>query len=190
MILLIDNYDSFTYNLYQLIESLGFETKVYLNDKITLSEIKEINPDKIIISPGARTPQYAGICVDLIKKFYDNIPILGICLGLQCLGVAFGVGIKQSKKLMYGKTDLIIHDSSKLFAGVKNPLKAARYNSLVLNSIPADFEITAWDKANDIMAMQHKHYPLFGVQFHPESFMTKAGNKLIGNFLNEDFNNQ
>jgi anthranilate synthase component II len=188
MILLIDNYDSFTYNLYQLVESLGFETKVYLNDKITISEIEKLNPDKIIISPGPRTPQYAGICVDLIKKFYDKKPILGVCLGLQCLGVAFGVEVIQSKKLMYGKTDLIKHNSSKLFEGITNPFKAARYNSLVLDSIPTDFEITAWDNTNDIMAMQQKYYPLYGVQFHPESFMTEVGNKLVGNFLNEDFN--
>jgi anthranilate synthase component 2 len=189
MILLIDNYDSFTYNLYQLIESLGFETKVFLNDKITFKQIHLINPKKIIISPGPRTPQDAGICVDLIKKYYNKKPILGVCLGLQCIGVAFGSKVVQSKKLMYGKTDLINHDSSILFDGINSAFKAARYNSLVLDSVPKNFERTAWDNANDIMAMQHKQFPLFGVQFHPESFMTKVGHKIIRNFLHENLKN-
>ena len=188
MILLIDNYDSFTYNLYQLVESLGFETKIYFNDRITLDEINRLNPEKIIISPGPRTPQSAGICVSLIQKFYDKKPVLGVCLGLQCLGVAFGAGIIQSNKLIYGKTDRIKHNSSNLFNGIKSPFKAARYNSLVLDSVPEEFIITAWDNSKDIMAMQHKHHPLYGVQFHPESFMTKVGKMLVGNFLNEDFN--
>ena len=187
MILLIDNYDSFTYNLYQLIESLGFETKVYFNDQITLDEIQKLNPEKIIISAGPRTPQYAGICVSLSQKFYDKIPILGVCLGLQCLGVAFGAGIIQSNKLIYGKTDKIKHNSSKLFSGISNPFSAARYNSLVLDSVPAEFKITAKDNTNNIMAIEHEHFPLYGVQFHPESFMTKVGEKLVGNFLNENF---
>jgi len=187
MILLIDNYDSFTYNLYQLIESLGYNTKVCLNDKITLRDIEYINPDKIVISPGPRTPEFAGICTDLIKRFYKEIPIFGVCLGLQCLGIAFGTGIVQSKNMIYGKTDTIIHNSSKLFRGIRNPFSAARYNSLVIDSVPSEFNLTAWDNTKDIMAMEHKHFPLYGVQFHPESFMTKAGKKLVGNFLNEEF---
>ena len=189
MILLIDNYDSFTYNLYQLIESLGYNTKVSLNDEITLRDIEYIDPDKIVISPGPRTPEYAGICTDLIKKFYKDIPILGVCLGLQCLGTVFSANIKQSNKLMYGKTDQIYHKSSKLFRGIKNPFSAARYNSLVIDSTPADFNLTAWDNTKDIMAIEHKNLPLYGVQFHPESFMTKDGKKILKNFLNEKNDN-
>lgn len=188
MILLIDNYDSFTYNLYQLIESVGFEAKVCLNDKITIDEIEKLNPDKIVISPGPRTPQYAGICVELIKCLYDKKPILGVCLGLQCMGIAFGASLTQSKKLIYGKTDTIYHKKSKIFGGINKPFKAARYNSLVLDSAPINFEVTAWDNTNDIMAMQHCKFPLYGVQFHPESFMTKIGEKIVGIFLNEKFN--
>ena len=188
MILLIDNYDSFTYNLFQLIESLGFKTKVYFNDAISLKEVEILKPEKIIISPGPRTPQYAGICTELIKKFYKRIPMLGVCLGLQCMGAAFGAGLVQSQKLIYGKIDIINHNSSKLFKGINNPFQAARYNSLVLNSVPQEFEITAWDNSKDIMAIKHQSFPLYGVQFHPESFMTKVGKKLVGNFLNEEFN--
>lgn len=185
MILLIDNYDSFTYNLYQLTESLGFKTWVYLNDKITIEDIVTLNPDKIIISPGPRTPEFAGICLDLIKYYYDKKPILGVCLGLQCLGVAFGAEITQSKKLLYGKSDTIYHKQSLLFTGLKGSFKAARYNSLVLNKVPDEFKCTARDDNNDIMALEHEHLPLYGVQFHPESFMTRVGKKIVGNFLNE-----
>jgi len=188
MILLIDNYDSFTYNLYQLIESLGYNTLVCLNDKITLRDIENINPDKIVISPGPRTPQFSGICSELIKNYYKEIPMLGVCLGHQCLGAVFGTGLKQANKLIYGKTDLINHHSSKLFKEIKNPFLAARYNSLVIDSVPSEFNLTAWDNTKDIMAMEHKHFPLYGVQFHPESFMTKHGKIIVNNFLNENFN--
>ena len=182
-ILVIDNYDSFTFNLVQLVGKFTSDIVVKRNDEISLEEIEKLNPDKIIISPGPRTPQYAGICVDLIKKYYNKKPILGGCLGLQCIGVAFGAKVVQSKKLLYGKTDFINHSSSILFNGINNTFKAARYNSLVLDSVPKNFQKIAWDNTNDIMAIQHKQYHLFGVQFHPESILTPNGEKMIRNWL-------
>lgn len=183
MILLIDNYDSFTYNLYQQIESLGKKTLVLAHDQVTLSQIAKLKPEKIIISPGPKTPKEAGISTAVIKKFYKTIPILGVCLGHECIGAAFGSKVVQAKKILHGKTSEIYHKEDKLFKGLKNPFLAARYHSLILEEIPKDFVLTAWTKDNEIMAIHHEKYPLFGIQFHSESFLTEEGNQLMHNFL-------
>ena len=183
MILLIDNYDSFTYNLYQQIESLGKKTIVITHDKITLSEIEKLNPQKIIISPGPKTPKEAGISSAVIKKFHTKIPILGVCLGHECLGAVFGSKIIQAKKILHGKTSAIYHNENKLFKGLKNPFQAARYHSLILEKVPQCFALTAWTKENEVMAIQHQKHPLYGIQFHSESFLTEEGDKLMHNFL-------
>lgn len=183
MILLIDNYDSFTYNLYQLIESLGGAVKVFPHDRITLKEIQNFNPESIVISPGPKTPSSTGICIPLIRKFYASIPILGICLGHQCIGVAFGSRMQPAKRLIHGRTTKIFHPNSKLLAGLPDPFYAARYHSLALDAVPPGFVKTAWDCVDDIMAMEHAEYPLFGIQFHPESFMTDCGAQIMQNFF-------
>lgn len=184
MILIIDNYDSFTYNLYQQIESLGAKSKVVKNDQINLAEIKKLSPSKIIISPGPKRPENSGISTKIIEKFHTKTPILGVCLGHQCIGQNFGSKIVPAKKILHGKTSKIFHTENKLFKGIKNPFTAGRYNSLVINKVPKNFTLTAWDQNNEIMAIQHNKHPLFGVQFHPESFLTEEGNKLMQNFLN------
>ncbi|MBT4287971.1 MAG: aminodeoxychorismate/anthranilate synthase component II [Deltaproteobacteria bacterium] len=184
MILLIDNYDSFTYNLYQLIESLGGKTQVYQNDQITISEIKIIKPKKIIISPGPKTPEDSGICKQLIREFYQEIPILGVCLGHQCLGSVFGANVIRAKRQIHGKSSHIFHKNLGIFKNIPTPFQAARYHSLVIDHLPKDFVLTAQDKNDEIMAIQHNKLPLFGVQFHPESFMTSHGPQLVANFLN------
>jgi para-aminobenzoate synthetase component II len=184
MILLIDNYDSFTYNLYQLIGSLGSITQVHRNDKITISDIKQYSPEKIIISPGPKTPDKAGICNQVIREYYQKIPILGICLGHQCLGTVFGAGIIRAQRQIHGKSSNIFHNESGIFKNIPSPFQAARYHSLVIDKIPEDFILTARDKNDEIMAIQHRQLPLFGVQFHPESFMTSFGSQLMTNFLN------
>ncbi|MDP2642634.1 MAG: aminodeoxychorismate/anthranilate synthase component II [Candidatus Peregrinibacteria bacterium] len=186
MILLIDNYDSFTYNLYQLIESLGEETKVVKNDEITINEIKKIKPSKIVISPGPGSPKDSGISKQVIETFYKEIPILGVCLGHQCIGEIFGSKVVHAKKLMHGKTSKIYHDKKYIFKNLKNPFTGARYHSLIINKIPKDFLLTAWTKEKEIMGIKHEKYKLFGVQFHPESFMTEEGEKIMKNFLNEN----
>ncbi|MFA6305273.1 MAG: aminodeoxychorismate/anthranilate synthase component II [Candidatus Gracilibacteria bacterium] len=186
MILLIDNYDSFTYNLYQLIESLGGETKVVKNDEITIDKIRKIKPSKIVISPGPGSPEDSGISKQVIKTFYKEIPILGVCLGHQCIGEIFGSKVVHAKKLMHGKTSNIHHDKKSIFKNVKNPFVGARYHSLIVNTVPEDFSLTAWTREKEIMGIEHKKYKLFGLQFHPESFMTKEGKKIMKNFLNEN----
>lgn len=185
MILLIDNYDSFTYNLYQQIESLGKETRVFENDKISIEKIKAIKPEKIIISPGPRRPEHSEISMEVVQKFYTQIPILGVCLGHECIGQFFGSKIIHAKKILHGKTSEIYHTEDKLFKGIKNPFTAARYHSLILNKIPKNFELTAWTNEKEIMAIQHKKYPIFGIQFHPESFLTNEGEQIMKNFLYE-----
>lgn len=185
MILLIDNYDSFTYNLYQLIESLGEETKVVKNDEITINEIKKIKPSKIVISPGHGSPKDSGISKQIIEFFHKEIPILGVCLGHQCIGEVFGSKVVHAKKLMHGKTSKIYHNQKSIFKNVQNPFAGARYHSLIINKVPKDFILTAWTKEKEIMGIKHEKYKLFGVQFHPESFMTEEGKKIIKNFLNE-----
>lgn len=185
MILIIDNYDSFTYNLYQQIESLGAKTKVIAHDKITVREIRNLKPSKIVISPGPKRPKNSGISMSAIKHFYKQIPILGVCLGHECIGEIFGAKVVHAVTILHGKTSKIYHNHQGIFKGIKSPFKAARYHSLVTDPVPAAFDLAAWDEKNEIMAISHKHYPLHGIQFHPESFMTAEGNKLIKNFLNE-----
>jgi len=183
MILLIDNYDSFTYNLYQQFETLGAKVKVYQHDKISIERIQKLKPQKILISPGPKRPEDAGISNQVIKKFYKSIPILGVCLGHECIGQLFGAKIVQAKEILHGKTSKIYHTEDKLFTGLQNPFEAARYHSLVLDQVPADFSLSAWTIDQEIMAIHHNKYPLYGIQFHPESFLTEEGNKLITNFL-------
>ncbi len=185
MILIIDNYDSFTYNLYQQIESLGKKTKVFQHDKISLEQIKKIKPEKIVISPGPKRPEDSGISMSVIKNFHTQIPILGVCLGHECIGQIFGSTVVHARKILHGKTSKIYHTESLLFKNIKNPFKAARYHSLILNKVPKNFILTGWTKDKEIMAIQHEKYPLFGIQFHPESFLTKEGNKIMYNFLYE-----
>ena len=188
MILMIDNYDSFTYNIVQYLGELGSEISIYRNDKITISEIEKINPEKIIISPGPCTPNEAGISVDVIKQFYKSIPILGVCLGHQSIGQAFGGEVVKAKKIMHGKVSMIEHDELNIFNGIENPFQATRYHSLVIskNSLPKMLEITAStniNEDNEIMAVRHREYPVFGIQFHPESILTNVGKDILANFL-------
>ena len=184
MILLIDNYDSFTYNLFHLIASLGFSVQVFQNDKITLGDITQLNPQKIVISPGPKTPQSSGICIPAVKAFYKTRPILGICLGHQCIASAFGSDIVPATRLIHGQTTEIFHHSSRLLDGLPSPFPAARYHSLKIDGTPPGFTKTGWDAEQDIMAIEHETYPLFGIQFHPESFMTKDGEHILRKFLN------
>jgi anthranilate synthase/aminodeoxychorismate synthase-like glutamine amidotransferase len=186
MILMIDNYDSFTYNLVQYLGELGAKVKVFRNDKITVEEIKALQPGKIVISPGPGRPEGAGISCAIIEAFAGKIPILGVCLGHQCLGYAYGGKIIQAKKLMHGKTSKIYHNRKTIFTHIPNPFEATRYHSLVVEkkSLPKCLEITAWTKDGEIMGLKHDKYPLWGVQFHPESILTKVGKDLLANFLN------
>ena len=191
MILLIDNYDSFTYNLVQRFGEIdaGLELQVHRNDQITLDEIARRKPSRIIVSPGPCTPKEAGVSCDVITRFYKDLPILGVCLGHQSIGHAFGAEIVRAKRLMHGKTDLIYHDARGLFAGIDSPMQATRYHSLVIRpgTLGDDFEIGAWADAPDgereIMGVRHKKYPLHGVQFHPESFLTTHGIEMLKTFL-------
>ena len=182
MILFIDNYDSFTYNLVQAVESLGFSTMVIQNDnKINLDDL---NPDKIIISPGPGKPENSGISIKVIEKAKRETPILGICLGHQCIGSVYGASICQSNEILHGQTSMIHHKKTGLFSNLPSPFQAARYHSLALESVPEKFNKTAWSNDEEIMGIQHKSLPLFGVQFHPESFLTTVGSKILENFLN------
>ncbi|MBL7013588.1 MAG: aminodeoxychorismate/anthranilate synthase component II [Candidatus Marinimicrobia bacterium] len=185
MVLLIDNYDSFTWNLVQAIEILGETVIVKSNNCITTKDVDELNPDKIIISPGPGTPKNAGISSQIINDYWKNIPLLGVCLGHQCIGEVFGANIIPSKQILHGKTSLIHHKSNNLFNNIPSPFQGARYHSLSLDTIPQDFKKTAWANDGEIMAMKHIEKPVFGVQFHPESFLTPVGNKILENFLNE-----
>jgi len=186
MILVIDNYDSFTYNLVQYIGSLGKKIMVKRNDTISISEIEKLNPDKIVISPGPGYPVNAGVSLDTIKNFYTKHPILGVCLGHQTIAQAFNGKIIQAKELVHGKYSAIHHDGKQLFKDVQNPLKAGRYHSLIVEreSLPDCLEITAQTLDNQIMGLRHKDYPVEGVQFHPESILTQEGVKIIENFIN------
>lgn len=187
MILMIDNYDSFTYNLVQYFGELKADLKVYRNDEVSIAQIKKMHPEKIVISPGPGRPQGAGICVDIINTFEGKIPILGVCLGHQCIGYAYGGKIIQAKRLMHGKTSLISHDQKELFRFIDNPFEATRYHSLVIDekTLPACLEVTARtkDKDKEIMGVRHKKFPVWGVQFHPESILTGAGKAILKNFL-------
>ena len=186
MILLIDNYDSFTFNLYQYIGTFTQDIKVVRNDKITIGEIRELHPDKIVLSPGPKSPKEAGICMDVVKEFYREIPILGICLGHQCIGEAFGGVVSYAKELYHGKQSLIAHDGTGIFQGIESPIQVARYHSLAVqkDSLPECLVVTAETEDGEIMAMRHKDYPVAGLQFHPESIYTQHGKRMIENFLN------
>lgn len=186
MILLIDNYDSFTFNLYQYLGIFTQDIMVVRNDKISIEEIRELNPDKILISPGPKSPREAGISVDVIKNFYDKKPILGICLGHQCIGEAFGATIGYAKELFHGKQSVINHDTGGIFDGINSPVKVARYHSLaVLNdTMPECLKVLAKTDDGEIMAIRHKEYPVVGLQFHPESIYTEHGKRMIENFVN------
>ena len=190
MILLIDNYDSFTYNLVHYVEELGHNVQVYRNDKISLKKIAKLNPKKIIISPGPCTPNEAGICLDLVKRFYDKMPILGVCLGHQSIGQAFGAKIIKASKIMHGKTSKVSNLGSKIFKGLPTSFEATRYHSLVIKNetLPKNFRViseTIDNKKNVIMGIEHENYPCYGVQFHPESIASVPfGKKIMKNFLN------
>ena len=187
MLLMIDNYDSFTYNLVQYLGELGEEVVVHRNDKITLEQIAALKPDRIVVSPGPCTPNEAGISVPLIKQFAGTIPILGVCLGHQSIGQAFGGKIVHAQQLMHGKTSQIHHQSLGVFKDLPNPYRATRYHSLVIerSSLPECLEITAWTDDGEIMGVRHKTLPLQGVQFHPESILTEHGHALLQNFTRQ-----
>ncbi len=190
MLLMIDNYDSFTYNLVQYFGELGAEVKVMRNDQITIAEIEKLNPQQLVISPGPCTPNEAGISVEVIKYFTGKKPILGVCLGHQSIGQAFGGKIIHAKKIMHGKTSMIYHADKGVFNGLNNPFEATRYHSLVIeqSSLPDCLEVTAWTENTDgsideIMGIQHNEYPIQGIQFHPESILTEHGHDMLRNFL-------
>ena len=185
MILVIDNYDSFTYNLVQYLGELGADLKVFRNDKISISEIRDLKPEKILISPGPGYPKDAGISIPVVKEFAGKVPILGVCLGHQAVGEAFGGKIVQAKRLLHGKTSMIHHDGKTIYKGIPNPFTATRYHSLIIEraSLPECMEISAWTKEDEIMGIRHKEYKVEGIQFHPESILTTEGKKLLKNFL-------
>ncbi len=185
MLLMIDNYDSFTYNLVQYLGELGQDLKVYRNDKITIAEIEAMRPDRIVISPGPCTPKEAGISVDVIRHFADKIPLLGVCLGHQSMGEAFGGDVIRAPYLMHGKTSMIHHDGRTIFAGLPSPFEATRYHSLIIKreTLPPVLDVSAWTDDGIIMGVRHKQFKVEGVQFHPESILTGAGKDLLRNFL-------
>lgn len=185
MILLIDNYDSFTYNLYQYLCELGAEVEVRRNDKTTIEEIEAMAPEKIVISPGPCTPKEAGISNDVILRFGAETPTLGVCLGHQCIGDAYGGTVGGAGEIMHGKMSLIHHDGTGVFAGLPSPFEAIRYHSLAIykEDMPEDLEVTAWTDNGIVMGVRHKSHPVEGIQFHPESIMTPVGKDLLNNFL-------
>lgn len=188
MILLIDNYDSFTYNLYQFLAEENRDVKVVRNDKITIEEIAALKPKAIVLSPGPGRPENAGICVELIKQLHKTYPILGVCLGHQAIGYAFGGSIVGAESILHGKTSLVYHNSKGIFKDIPSPLLAGRYHSLVIdkNSLPKELIIEAESDTGVIMSVRHRIYPCFGVQFHPESVLTPDGKKLLLNFINSE----
>jgi len=185
MLLMIDNYDSFTYNIVQYFGQLGEDVQVFRNDRITVEEIERLQPARLVISPGPCSPEEAGISVAAIRQFAGKIPLLGVCLGHQSIGAAFGGTVIRSVSLMHGKTSPIHHDGQGLFAGLPNPFNATRYHSLVVEreSLPACLEVTAWVENGEIMGMRHRSLPVWGVQFHPESILTDGGMDILSNFL-------
>ena len=185
MLLLIDNYDSFTYNLFQYLSELGEEVMVVRNDKMGLEEMQKLSPERIVISPGPGTPEQAGISNDVIRRFGARIPILGVCLGHQCIGYTYGAEIVRADRLMHGKTSMIYHDGRTIFAGLANPFEATRYHSLIVkkDTLPDCLEISAWTDQDEIMGVRHKQSLVEGVQFHPESVLTVVGKDLLRNFL-------
>jgi anthranilate synthase component 2 len=185
MILVIDNYDSFTYNLVHYLNELGAETVVHRNDALTVEQALGLKPQAVLLSPGPCTPNEAGICLNLLAAAPDELPILGVCLGHQAMGQAFGGKVVRARELMHGKTSLIHHDGRGVFAGLKNPFTATRYHSLTIEkaSAPEALEITAWTEDGEIMGVRHRSRPIHGVQFHPESIATECGHELLANFL-------
>ncbi len=185
MILMIDNYDSFTYNLVQYLLEMGEEVVVRRNDEVSLDDIRRLAPERIVISPGPCDPTKAGISVLVIKEFAGRLPILGVCLGHQSIGYAFGAEIVRAKRLMHGKTSMIHHDGKTIFRGLPNPFEATRYHSLVIKkeSLPSCLKITAWTDDDEVMGIRHREFALEGVQFHPESILTGVGKRLLENFL-------
>ena len=188
MLLMIDNYDSFTYNLVQYLAEIGQEVEVVRNDKISIEEINKLNPQYIVISPGPCTPNEAGISLELIEAFKGKIPILGVCLGHQSIGQAFGGSIIHAQTIMHGKTSKIFHNNKGVFRGIKDPFVATRYHSLVIEkqTLPNCFDITAWTDDNEIMGIKHKELAIEGVQFHPESILSEHGHELLKNFLDQN----
>ncbi len=191
MLLLIDNYDSFTYNIFQCLSELGEEVMVVRNDKTDIEAIEKMKPDRIVISPGPSTPLNAGISNDVIKHFGSRLPVLGVCLGHQCVGYSYGGQVEKADKIMHGKSSLIHHNGMGVFEGLPNPFSAIRYHSLMVlrEGLPQCFEITAWTDDGTIMGLKHKRYPVEGIQFHPESFMTEQGKELLKNFLKKELKN-
>jgi len=185
MLVMIDNYDSFTYNLVQYFGELGQDVKVFRNDQVTVAEIEQLKPDHIVISPGPCTPNEAGVSIETIKAFAGKVPILGVCLGHQSIGQAFGGKIVHAKELMHGKTSMVYHTGQGVFRDLPSPFEATRYHSLVVEreSLPDCLEITAWTDDDEIMGLRHKELAIEGVQFHPESILTEHGHKILANFL-------
>ena len=190
MLLLIDNYDSFTYNVAQYLGELGAEVAVHRNDEIGLAEIEAMAPERIVLSPGPCTPNEAGVCLEVVRAFGPRLPLLGICLGHQCIGQAFGGDVVRAEAVMHGKTSLVHHEEEGVFAGLPVPLQATRYHSLVVarDSLPSCLEMTAWTErdgaVHELMGCRHRQFPIEGVQFHPESIFTESGHDLLRNFLN------
>ena len=190
MLLMIDNYDSFTYNVVQYLGELGAEVAVHRNDEISLADIEAMAPERIALSPGPCTPNEAGVCLDVVRTFGPRLPLLGICLGHQCIGQAFGGDVVRAEAVMHGKTSLVHHEGEGLFAGLSAPLQATRYHSLVVarDSLPSCLQVTAWTErdgaVHELMGCRHREFPIEGVQFHPESIFTDSGHDLLRNFLN------
>jgi anthranilate synthase/aminodeoxychorismate synthase-like glutamine amidotransferase len=191
LIFVLDNYDSFTYNLVQYIGELGEKVEVRRNDQVTVADVEKMQPDRIVVSPGPCTPHEAGISIELIRQFAGKIPVLGVCLGHQAIGEAFGGKVVRAGHLMHGKTSPVVHDNKTVFQGLPMPMTATRYHSLIVEekSLPAELEVSAWTTEKDgtrtIMGLRHRQHVVEGVQFHPESVLTDAGKKLIGNFLKQ-----
>jgi anthranilate synthase/aminodeoxychorismate synthase-like glutamine amidotransferase len=184
MLVVIDNYDSFTYNLVQYLGELGQEIQVFRNDQVMLEEIRALNPDHIVISPGPGDPDDGGISLDVLREFGPTTPIFGVCLGHQCIGQAYGGKVTRAPRLMHGKTSAVYHNSSGIFSGVPSPFNATRYHSLIVEEpIPDDLEVTAFTSQGEVMGVRHKKYPTVGVQFHPESILTEHGKRILQNFL-------
>ncbi len=185
MLLMIDNYDSFTFNLVQYLMELGEEVRVYRNNAITVGQIEHLAPSMIVISPGPCDPRKAGVSVPAIRHFAGRLPILGVCLGHQSIGYAFGGEVVKAPRLMHGKTSMVYHDGRTIYEGIDNPFEANRYHSLIVKkeTLPECLEVSAWTDQDEIMGLRHKEYPIEGMQFHPESILTKAGKSILGNFL-------
>lgn len=185
MLLIIDNYDSFTWNLYQYFCQLDQQVLVRRNDTLSVAEVAALAPDRLVISPGPCTPDQSGVSLEVIRHFAGKLPLLGVCLGHQAIGQVFGARVVRAARVMHGKTSLIRHDGKRLFQGLNQPLRVTRYHSLLIDpaTLPFEFEVSAWTDEQEIMAIRHKYWPLYGVQFHPESILTEQGLQLLENFL-------